>query len=296
MRQEIQARFAHIRNSASRRWTRQEWLLNPAAHRVASPGAPTDRTGLPLATVDRALSILRLFTEETPEWTVEAAARELGASQSTAYQYFRSLVDAGLLSTYRTGLYVIGPAIIELDRQTRHRDPLIRAAQKEMDKLSASLSDDDDVVLLCRLYKLTVMCVDQRAPVVPRHAVSYERGRPMPLDRGAASKVILAHLPPRVVRRYFDQQHPEAAEEAWVLFRHSLRAIRRAGVSVTHGELDAGRVGISAPVFGSEGDVVGSIGLVLSEESLVDGTVDPQVSERIIAAAASVSAQLGLAK
>lgn len=246
-----------------------------------------------MTTVDRALGILRLFSVETPEWTVDGAARKLGLSQSTAYQYFRSLVDAGLLSTYRPGVYVIGPGVIELDRQTRRTDPLIQAAHDEMDGLSAQFGGDDDVVLLCRLYKLTVMCVDERAPITSLRTVSYERGRPMPLDRGAASKVILAHLPPRVLRRYYDQHHDDGTDQAWATFRRELRMIRRAEICITHGELDEGRVGVSAPIFGSEGDVVGSIGLVLSESSPNRGEVASETQKRVIEAAERVTSKMG---
>lgn len=249
-------------------------------------------TGAALATVDRALSVLRLFAGDQSEWTVEAAARELGLTQSTAYQYFRSLVDAGLLSTYRTGRYVVGPAIIELDRQTRGRDPLILAAHSELETLSASLSGADDLVLLCRLYRLTVMCVDQRAPFSPRQKVSYERGRPMPLERGAASKVILAHLPVRVLRRFYDQMHPDGADPTWLEFRQPLRRIRKERLSVTHGELDAGRVGISSPIFVNDGEVVGSIGLVLSETSLTDGELTPETRALVVEAGARTTATL----
>lgn len=245
-----------------------------------------------MATVDRALGVLRLFAGARSEWTVEAAARELGLSQSTAYQYFRNLVDAGLLSTYKTGLYVVGPAIIELDRQTRLRDPLILAARDLMDELAAAIGGEDDVVLLCRLYKLTVMCIDQRAPAAPRQRVSYERGRPMPLERGAASKAILAHLPPRVLRRYYEQTYPAGTEPTWAEFRQPLRGIRRAGVCVTHGELDPGRVGVSAPVFATGGEVVGSIGLVLSEESLANGEVPASVLAQVADAGERATAAL----
>lgn len=241
-----------------------------------------------MATVDRALGVLRLFAQEQSEWTVEAAARELGLSQSTAYQYFRSLVDGGLLSTYKTGLYVVGPAIIELDRQTRLRDPLILASREEMDRLAAGLSGDD-VVLLCRLYKLTVMCIDQRAPAAPRETVSYERGRPMPLEKGAASKAILAHLPPRVLRRYYDQTYPRGVNPTWAEFREPLRTIRRSGCCITHGELDPGRVGLSAPVFAADGEVIGSIGLVLSESSLDAGKVAKAVQDQVIDAGKRVT-------
>lgn len=246
-----------------------------------------------MATVDRALGVLRLFIGEQSEWTVEAAARELGLSQSTAYQYFRSLVECGLLSTYMTGRYVVGPAIIELDRQTRRQDPLILAAREVMNSLSASFSGDDDVVLLCRLYKLTVMCIDQRAPVSPGQAVSYERGRPMPLERGAASKAILAHLPPRVLRRYYNElAHAEGFGPTWAIFRRQLRLIRKDGLSITHGELDQGRVGVSAPVFAAEGEVVGSIGLVFSESSLEGGCVSRDIQLRVVQAGECVTAAL----
>jgi DNA-binding IclR family transcriptional regulator len=218
-------------------------------------------------TADRVLYVLGLFTHERPEWTVDAAARELRLSQSTAYQYFRSLIDARLLVASRSGRYRIGPAIIEFDRQIRQLDPLIRGADPVMNSLSESL-EWDGVALLCRIYGLTGMCVDQRARAPRPFAVSYERGRPMPLFRGAASKAILAELPLRPLRRHYEQSSQAIAESGlgadWKSFRSNLRKIRRQGVCVTYEELDAGMMGISAPVFGPGNEILGSIGLVVT--------------------------------
>jgi len=217
------------------------------------------------------LAVLRLFSIERPEWTVEAAARELGLSQSTAYQYFRSLVDARLLVAFKTGRYVIGPAIIEFDRQMRQLDPLIGSAAAAARAL-VETSRYEGMVLLCRIYGLTVMCVDQYAIRQPRFAVSYERGRPMPLFRGAASKVILAHLPRRFLNRYYTDQSDAIAKAGlgatWKAFQASLRQLRKTGVCVTRGELDPGLVGISGPVFGPDGDILGSIGLVMQASDI----------------------------
>jgi DNA-binding IclR family transcriptional regulator len=208
---------------------------------------------------------------ERPEWTVEAAARELDLSQSTAYQYFRSLVDARLLAAYKTGRYRLGPAIIEFDRQTRRLDPLIRSAQPCMRALTGSV-DFPGMALLCRIYGATVMCVDQIGELGPDFAVSYERGRPMPFYRGSASKVILAHLPPRRLRRHYDLEHAAIAAAGlgkdWKTFTAGLRKLRRLKVCVTRGELDVGLLGISAPLFGAEGEILGSIGLVLSAQDV----------------------------
>ena len=248
-----------------------------------------------MTTVDRALSVLRLFTTDRPDWSVEAAARELGLSQSTAYQYFRSLVNGGLLSTVRIGRYVIGPAVIELDRHTRRTDPLLLAAQAPLDSLCRFLASEG-MVLLCRLYQSTVMCVDQRSAHRPSFAVSYERGRPMPLSRGSASKVIFAHLPRRVLKRYYDETlaAPSGGPPApsWLALAESLRDIRRAGFCVTYGELDPGVVGVSAPVFSPEGEILGSIGVVLAAADLADGAPPKSVTDRVVKAGRQVSLAL----
>lgn len=219
-----------------------------------------------LTTADRVLAVLNLFTMERPEWTVETAARELGLSQSTAYQYFRSLVKARLLVAFKTGRYVIGPAIIELDRQMRTLDPLIGGAAPMIQSLSESVQIEG-LILLCRIYGRTVMCVDQHELAQNGFSVSYERGRPMPLIRGAASKVILAHLPPRVLRRYYDDNSAAiAAAElgpTWKAFQSTLRKLRKAVVFVSRGEVDRGFVGVSGPVFGPDDAILGSIGVVI---------------------------------
>ena len=77
-----------------------------------------------MATADRVLSILGLFTIDRLQWAVEDAAAELGWPVSTTYRYFRSLSDAGLIVPYTTGRYVLGPAIIQYDQA----DPAFRPA------------------------------------------------------------------------------------------------------------------------------------------------------------------------
>jgi DNA-binding IclR family transcriptional regulator len=91
----------------------------------------------------------------------------------------------------------------------------------------------------------------------------------MPMFRGASSKVIFANLPSRTVRWFFEK-HPEEIAAAglgsdWETIKVNLRRIRRAGVHVTRGEVDSGRVGIAAPVFGPDRNVIGSIAMSIPE-------------------------------
>jgi DNA-binding IclR family transcriptional regulator len=248
----------------------------------------------PASSADRLLAVLQLFTPERPEWTVETAAKEVGVSVSTAYRYFRSLCRVGLLDPYAGGHYVLGPAIIEYDRQIRIGDPLVKVARPLMQEMIAK-AGHVGVALLCRVFRNRVMCVHQETEGWPDRTVGYERGRPMPLFRGASSKIIFSHLPSRSARWLF-QRYPGEIEQSglgadWESVKASLRRIRGAGICVTRAEVDNGRVGLASPVFEPSGKVLGSIGLVIPADMATAEHVE-HVSGLVRAAGRSMDAAL----
>lgn len=200
---------------------------------------------------------------------MEEAAAELDVPTSTAYRYFKSLAQAELLSSHVTGHYVLGPAICALDRQMRLHDPFISAAREEMKNLANAYPET--IILLTRLYKNTVMCVHREGTSLA--AEGYERGRPMPLDRGAASKVILAHLPVKQVRSVATAGTKETARFDEGEMRDQLRRIKAQGYAITRGEIDQGAVGISVPVFRDANALEGSLSFVLDATRTIDEQV-----------------------
>lgn len=247
-----------------------------------------------MSTTKKIVSTLGLFTFERPEWTVDAAAKELQLGLSTTYRYFRTLADAGLIVAYSAGRYVLGPAITQLDRQTRLLDPLISAAKPVMQEL-LRLLDGRGVILLCRLYRNQIMCVHQEAVEPHEMAVSYERGKLMPLHRGAASKVVLAQLPARFVRSFYERHAVDMAAvslgSSWDEVKRSMRKLRTAGFAITYAELDVGATGVAAPLFEPNGAVIGSLGLVLSQADLV-GCKPTCIASMIKSAAGAVDSAL----
>ena len=250
-----------------------------------------------MSTANNTVAALALFTFERPEWTVEAAAKEMQLGLSTTYRYFRTLADAGLIISSSAGRYVLGPAIMQLDRQTRLLDPLISAAKPVMGALLRRL-DGRGILLLCRLYRNQVMCVHQEAAEPHEMAVSYERGKLMPLHRGAASKIVLAQLPARFVRVFHERHAADMAAvslgEDWDGVKRSMRRLRAAGVAVTHAELDPGATGIAVPLFEPGGAVIGSLGAVLSADDLLGrdtGTIASLLKEAAVAIDASLAAR-----
>jgi DNA-binding IclR family transcriptional regulator len=242
------------------------------------------RTGESGSSGDRLLAVLALFTIERPEWTVDAAASELGVSATTAYRYFNRLTKAGLISPVSGASYALGPAIIQMDRQIQICDPMLTAARAVMADL-IQYAAEGSIVLLCRLFHDRVMCMHQVIGRGPQMPVSYERGRLMPLYRGATAKIILAHLPPRALKSLLAHDAAEIAAAGlggdWNEFRAHLAALRRQGVVVSRGEIDPGRVGIAAPIFDRDRAVLGSLSFVLpaarADETLI-GRLAPLTS------------------
>ena len=275
-------RFRGRRRSTSRSTSRAK--MNNASE-------PVTISKSKIGTTDKALAVLRLFSLVEPQWTVEAMAGRLEVPTSTAYRYCRSLAEMGLIVAISAGRYAIGPAVIELDRLARRTDPLLLAAQIPIDELSR-IAPENHFVLLSRLYRRQVMCVDQRQRGQHLMDLSYERGRPMPLYRGSVSKVILAHLPARTLNRCFADDCEQIADSGLgadlKTFRRLLKEIRRAGFAVTRAEVDRGVMGISAPVFFPDGNVMASVSLVLP-----DSSVDPaEFAAMVVHAAHAVTANL----
>src|SRR5262245_53628414 len=209
---------------------------------------------------NRVNSILRLFTAEKPLWTPEEAAAALDVSLSTAYRQLSALVKAGLLDAVEgSKAYVLGPAIIELDRNIRMSDSLIIAAKPAMRWL-AEQAPVASIVLLCRLYRDRVMCIHQEEKPGTCGEVSYERGRLMPLFRGAPSKTIIAQLPPRRLAKIVTDARAEGSVSE-IPDLKELRLIRRQGFCITRGEVDKGIVGIAVPLPTARRGVAASLGI-----------------------------------
>ncbi len=240
----------------------------------------------------RMLGVLDLFSEDEPVWTVDAAALQFGLTRATAYRYVGELCDAGLLMRVAQGAYSLGPRIIELDRQIRQRDPLLTIGGRVMRDLL--VPDRGQVILLCDLFRDKVLCTHQMSNGTSL-ALSYTRGRPMPLFRGATAKAILAYLPPRRLIQLYLQNQVEVTRaglgNTYEEFVASLKAIRRQGYVVSHAEVDPSVVGIGVPMFGGGRSIIGSLSIVFPSERY-PRRQEAQLGSDLQSASAALSSEL----
>lgn len=243
------------------------------------------------SSLERMLALLDVFTTAAPAWSTEELIRFSGASRSTCYRHIKALQAAGLITPVAGGAWMLGPRIIELDRTMRLCDPLTARGTPAMRRLAEETGFSG---LLCLLFSGTVMCVDD-VPAAGAPFGLFSRGQRRPLFAGAASKVILAHLPPHRLRALFARHRVTIAGAGlgadWDAFRTQLRQIREVGHCVTIGEFQPGVLGIAAPLFNAEGGVLGSIGIA-TEAGRVPPAARAVLAEKVMAAAREACAQI----
>ncbi|ATF20611.1 IclR family transcriptional regulator [Phaeobacter gallaeciensis] len=220
----------------------------------------------------RYMRILALFDQRNSTWTVTEISKELDTSASTLYRLIREMLAAGLLESTVESRYRLGPVFIEYYRRIKLTDPLVLSGSEFLRPLLAQIALPCTTTL-ARLYGKTVMCVAEERAFNATFETSYELGRPMPILRGATSKAVLSTLPKRQIISLISQEEPTVDAEAAYA---DLANIRKLAISETHGEVDAGLVGIAAPLRSADLGINASL-TVIVESSNLNETTRPQI-------------------
>ena len=248
----------------------------------------TDKADSSLA---RMLGVLDLFTDQRLHWTPEAVADELQVSLPTAYRYVRLLTDAGLLQRTGDAQLTLGPRIIVLDHYIRQADPVLQHGVPFMKELVSQTGLD---CVVTALYGGQLLDTHREYGAAPA-SLSYGRGRPRPLFRGGAPKVVLANYPPAALHKLFDARLADVQAAGlpteWGTFRRYYARIRKAGFYLSSGELEAHLSALAAPLFRADGTVFGAVSLVGTVQRM--GVIDTtKLAPLVMRAAQDISARM----
>ena len=244
-----------------------------------------------MTSLSKMLNVLNLYGPDALVLDVDAIAEKLDLSRATAYRYVKELCDSGLL-TRVSGSYTLGPRIIELDWMMRQYDPLISHGREVMADLAKTtgLSVFISVLYDGRVINTHIESASTNA------GFSFGRGRPLPLFKGAQSKVLVAHQKGRKLKRLYEDslEHNDEYDFTWKAFSSLCRSIRQDGYCETHDELNLGFTGIAAPIINQQAeDLLGSIAIV-GESSNFELLRREAVIEYAKSAAAQIAAKISL--
>jgi len=204
-----------------------------------------------VAAVDRALSLLAVFTADEPTLGLTELSDRTKMYKSTVLRLLASLEHAGLVSRTSEGLYGLGPGVARLHHVYSATFslgdvvmPILRRLVKQTRESAAYYVPQGD-------KRVCLFRVDSPQPVRDHQTV----GDVLPLDRGAGGRVLSAYLGGR-----------SAAH----------KQIRRDQSVVVSADRVPQVAGIGAPVFGADGMVIAALTCSMPSERL-DRTFEPLV-------------------
>ena len=192
------------------------------------------------AAVDRALSVLSAFRSGDKALSVTDLAERTRLYKSTVLRLLASLAHGGLMRKTSEGLWALGPELSRLASIYTASFSLQDVVLPVMRDLVAQTGESVALHVRQGDQRLCLYRVD--SPQLLRDHV--QAGDVLPLDRGAGGRVLLAFAGAK--GRIYEQ-------------------IRRAGYHHASSDRVPGLVGVSAPVWQGDGQLLGALTLTVPE-------------------------------
>lgn len=206
----------------------------------------------PVSSFERGLRVLIAICDRDPV-RVDDLITQLGMPASTVYRYLRPLRDLDLVME-SDGYYRVGDRLAGNGRGVSN-ETLALLARPILAELARDTGETALVTIRVGNHALCLAQVQSPHPV----RMAFEIGQVLPLQAGAASRVLLAHAPGEVVDRAFRGDlpaHTPATPDASKL-RRQLESIHALGYATSRGEFIPGAFAIAVPVFHGDQVVAG---------------------------------------
>jgi DNA-binding IclR family transcriptional regulator len=204
--------------------------------------------------VQRALDILSLLTEERPTVSIRDIVESTGLAKTTVIRLVQTLEQSGLLWG-TSGGYMAGPGLWRWAHLARRSWELPPQTQRIMRDLADRQRETVNVYVLRDMFRVCI--AQQESPQPLRHVVHI--GDELPLWAGASAKVLLIGAPQALLTRVAASS-PYGDKHIKQLRRWTEEAAEQ-GFAVSHGEREEGLTAVAAPILGKSGAVIAALSL-----------------------------------
>lgn len=247
-----------------------------------------------IETLERGLSVLSLFSNETSELTLTEIARSADLNMTTSLRIASTLEEAGYLrrdpdtKRYRPSLKVLQlgfTALRSMDIRQVARPHLERLSRATGETVSLAALDDLEIVYVDRIRNRQIV------------GVLLSLGSRLPAHCTSMGKAILAHLPGDQLRSRLDGIALESCTANTMVevdaLGQDLARVRRRGYAVNNEELAVGLRAVAAPIWGDQGSVVAAINISGSTETISRDRLREELAPLLLETASEISQALG---
>ena len=220
--------------------------------------SPTKSVGIQSVEVSAAL--LRALAETSGPMTLTSLAKQARMSLSKAHKYLASFIRIGLVRQDSvSGRYMLGRFAAELGFAAMRNIDVVEIAQETLDLLRDRL----DTTAALSVWGSQGPTVVRKALNLQPVSLLVQLGTVTPLLTSSTGRVFAAYLDRRKTKSMIDR---ELADRKGAAARSGLRSmadvekllakVKKDGMAVAVGLMHPGVIGMSAPVFDIDGDVI----------------------------------------
>lgn len=252
----------------------------------------SNKPSAPIQSVQRAVAILRCFTETEPELGVSELSRRLNLHKSTVSRMIATLQAEGLIDQnpesgkYRLGIGLVslaGVALGRLDARTVAQPYLSDLVTASQETVNVTAQDGKECVNIERM-----------ASPQPIQYIGWI-GRRSPLHCTASGKLILAHMTPEertaVLPHPLTQYTNKTITDSFQLTRQ-LNQICQQKYTIVHEEYEIGFSSMAGPLYNHQGELLATVSISGPSYRLSDAVFNEQLPT-LLATCQKISAELG---
>jgi IclR family transcriptional regulator, pca regulon regulatory protein len=241
--------------------------------------------------LERGLSVLRVFGADAPALTLADVARRADLSRATARRILHTLAALGYVATDGKN-FELTPKVLDLGYAYLSSMHLGDIAQPTMEALSEQVHESvslamlegDDIVYVARVPTKRIM------------TISLGLGSRLPAHCTSMGRVLLADLPPAQLDAYLLRAPLVARTERTVtdqsLLRAALVEVRARGWALLDQELEDGIRSVAAPVRDRSGRVVAALNIGTQAARVTLQQLRADLVPALLDAAGTISRQL----
>lgn len=252
----------------------------------------SEKNGLSVRAVSRALAVLRSFYQEGPSLSLTEVAGAAKLDKGTARRILLTLVQDGFASfDAQSQKYSLGLEILKLASAVPERRDLRQIASTMLSRLAKTTGS---TVFLSVYHDGAAVCLDQFHSDRSVEVRWWIVGGQLPMNCGAAPRVLLAYLPEeeveRVLGRGTTRLTPFTTTDPCDLVKE-LAEVRERGWSMAVDDVIEGLAAIAMPLFDPNSRLIAAVSLTGLTPHIVRGG-KPTHLEELRAAVRDISASL----
>lgn len=211
-----------------------------------------------MQTIDRAMQVIKVLAgSDTKSWfAISELSKECGLPVSTLHRLLQSMKQHGLIQQDSDSkFYSMGTAWLEYGLQMYDTFDFVALIRPELEKL---MHEVEESVYFSKPIGLESLVVERIDCLNNPIRIYDQLGIRIPLNIGAANKVMLAHMPPKEKLKIVSSLVPENEHEA---FLQLLRDVQKLGYGESHGERTPGTSSVAAPIYNHQNELIGAISI-----------------------------------